>query len=92
MGVRYSPELALQWILSNVPCFSGPVPVDWTRPYSRSQSMEHQISMLQAALSMADKHGFVFTSEPVHATKHTEIGRQWQARKAEFVAVASSDN
>jgi hypothetical protein len=93
MGVRYSPELALQWILSNVPCFSGPVPVDWTRAVFREASRWNiKFSMLQAALSMADKHGFVFTSEPVHATKHTEIGRQWQARKAEFIAVASFDN
>lgn len=92
-GARNSPEIALQWILNNVPCFSGSVPVEWTRAVYREASRWNiGLSILRVALSLAGKHGYTFVEEPVHAAKAGDILSQWQARKAEFIAVASSPN
>lgn len=92
-GARNDPALALQWILSNVPCFAGPVPADWALAVLREASRRKiQRSVLRAAMVMASKHGFAFAEEPVHATPPADVGPRWPARKAEFVAVASSDN
>ncbi len=92
-SARINPALTLQWILNNVPCFSGAVPVEWTRAVYREASRQNiNLLILRVALSMANKHGYAFAEEPVHATKPGDIGGQWQARKAEFIAVASSEN
>ena len=92
-SARINPALTLQWILNNVPCFSGAVPVEWTRAVYREASRQNiSLPILRAALSMADKHGYTFAEEPVHATTPGDIGIQWQARKAEFIEVASSSN
>lgn len=90
---RVNPVIALQWILNNVPCFKGTVPVEWTRAvYREASRWKIDYFTLQVALKMADKHGYVFAEEPVHAAKAGDILSQWQARKAEFIAVASSPN
>ncbi|HRD67360.1 MAG TPA: hypothetical protein PKY50_14535 [Candidatus Competibacter sp.] len=90
---RVNPGIALQWILNNVPCFSGTVPVEWTRAvYREASRWKVDFFILQVALKMAGKHGYVFAEEPVHAAKAGDILSQWQARKAEFLAVASSPN
>lgn len=92
-NARNNPNITLQWILNNVPCFSGTVPVDWTRAVYREASRRNiDFRILQTALSMASKHGYTFAEEPVHATKPGDIGGQWQARKAEFIEVASVEN
>jgi len=92
-SARNNPALTLQWILNNVPCFSGSVPVEWTRAVYREASRRNiDFRILQIALGMASKHGYLFAEEPVHATKPGDIGVQWQARKAEFIAVASLEN
>lgn len=70
---RVNPGIALQWILNNVPCFKGTVPVEWTRAVYREASWwKIDFFTLQVALKMADKHGYVFAEEPVHAAKAGE--------------------
>jgi hypothetical protein len=92
-SARNNPAIALQWILNNVPCFRGSVPVEWTRAVYREASRWNvKFFVVRIALGMASAHGFAFAEESVHATKPVDIGKQWPARKAEFVAVASSDN
>ncbi len=92
-GARNDPEIALQWILNNVPCFRGSVPGEWTQAVYREASRWNiKLAIVRAALNMAKKDGYSFAEEPVHATPPGDIGSQWQARKAEFIAVASREN
>lgn len=92
-NARNNPNITLQWILNNVPCFSGAVPLEWTRAVYREASRQNiNFRILLTALGMASKHSYVFAEEPVHATKPGDIGVQWQARKAEFIEVASVEN
>ena len=61
-GARDRPEIALQWILENVPCFiNGRTPIAWTHAVFREAARWNiRFSIIEAALLMARKRGYEF--------------------------------
>jgi hypothetical protein len=94
-GARTSPEITLQWILSHVPCFVGPVPLEWSEAVYR-ESMRWRIdrSTLRTALQMARRRGYEIDSfligDPRPPDGHAKIGPAKGSARERAVATAKA--
>ena len=65
-GDLRNPQSVRNWVLKNVPCFTGPVPREWTtRIYTELRKYGVNTDVISVGLALAIRDGYVFYDDHI---------------------------
>jgi hypothetical protein len=80
-GARDKPEIALQWILENVPCFDV-TPIEWTNAiYREALRWKIKPSTLADAFGLARERGYSIAASVIRPIEKTSTEPRWTKPK-----------